>query len=346
LEARLRRILPLLFFACQTPVVVAPDDSADSATPDTDIPIVDVDEDGDGYAPWTETIDPARADCDDTDATVTPETERYVATGTFWRGDDMFPETSPMTQITLSDYCVDVHEVTNSEFVVLLEAQEAKGMINITDEGLMLFDFMDDDDNIDERIVLGNTGVYEVSEGYTDHPVVEVFHWSGSFYCAQEGKDLPTEAEWEKAARGPDDPHIWPWGLDDPTCETANIMLILEDGGTELCVGDTTPVGSYPGGASPYGLLDMSGNAAEWILDWYQADYYADAPSTDPQGPESGEAEFDEVLQPARLSRGGAYATESGQASVIYRYPEREAGSSNGVGFRCVRRLMTTADGG
>jgi sulfatase modifying factor 1 len=83
----------------------------------------------------------------------------------------------------------------------------------------------------------------------------------------------------------------------------------------------------------------LSGNAAEWVSDWYQDDYYGEAPSTDPAGPEFGEAEFDGVMLPARLSRGGAYATESGQATVIYRYPEKEDGTSNGVGFRCARAL-------
>ena len=336
------RPLPLvLFIACQKPMVAPTDSGGETETgvPDTDSPIIETDEDGDGFPPWTDTTDPARADCDDQDPNVNPNTERYVPAGSFWRGDDLFPETSPMTQITMSDYCIDRLEVTNTEFVELLETQENNGTPNMTNEGLMLYDFMDDDDNIPERIEMGSSGGYNITAGYEHHPVVEVFHWAAVFYCEQRGLHLPTEAQWEKAARGPDDPHLWPWGQEEPSCDTANIMLITGKAETELCVGDTTAVEDYPDGASPYGALNMSGNVAEWVADWYQAAYYTDSPTTDPEGPETGEAEFDGVLQPARMTRGGAYATESGQATVIYRYPERQDGSSNGVGFRCAREL-------
>lgn len=98
---------------------------------------------------------------------------------------------------------------------------------------------------------------------------------------------MPTEAQWEKACRG-EDGRTYPWGSQAPTGALANFGDIVDD---------TTPVGSYPSGASPYGALDMSGNVWEWTADWYDRDYYSWSPSN-PQGPEDGDY---------RTLRGGAW---------------------------------------
>ena len=127
----------------------------------------------------------------------------------------------PAREVQLSDYCIDVTEVTNAAFVVFLEQRAAVGQPNQDDEGQPLYDFWDDDDIVPERILDNGDGTYAIEAGYENHPVTEVWHWSGRAYCDDQAKALPTEAQWENAARGPD---AWeyPWGT-CADCDVGNI---------------------------------------------------------------------------------------------------------------------------
>ena len=320
------------------------DDTDDTASSD-DTGQAFTDADGDGAIDWRVAEDPATADCDDDDSAVGPDTERFLPAGAYWRGDEGFPESTPVLEVTLSPFCVDVLEVTNDQFVIWLDSLVEDGHPRETEDGEAVYDFDDDDDEVPQRIVDVGGDTYEIEEGYGDHPVVEVFFAGAVAYCGDRGKVVPTEAQWEGAARDGVDDRLWPWGDEDATCDHANIRPgpegVDENGeGVDPCVDDTVPVASYPDGVTPSGVHDMAGNAAEWVRDWYSAEYFATGPTEDPQGPDEPElfegpsGEFH-----ARISKGGGFATGMDATRIGFRYIEPDDAASNGMGFRCAREL-------
>ena len=219
----------------------------------------------------------------------------------------------PVHTVHLDAFYMDKYEVTNVQFKLFVNAnpQWQKSRIDRRFHNGYYLDHWDD--------------TYPFGEG--EHPVVYVSWYAAMAYAEWAGKRLPTEAEWEYAARGGLSGKKYPWGDDEPTAAYANY---------HRNVNDTTPVGRYA--ANGYGLYDMAGNVWEWCLDAYDEDFYA--ASDDSRNPIAG-GEVDTFTtiptDPNRVLRGGSWRFSATNLRVADRGRDSPTTTFDGFGFRCAR---------
>jgi len=207
----------------------------------------------------------------------------------------------PQRSVYLEAFAIDQLEVTNERYMAFVTTTGHRNPPNPYGTGPLLS-----------------------ANGIEQLPVVQTTWYDAKAYCAWAKKRLPTEAEWEKAARGTDG-RLFPWGNEPATSKRANFDREWEDEKTLY------PVGSLPDGDSPYGVKDMAGNAREWVSDWYDPDYYKHAPDENPLGPDKRGV--------VRSIRGGSWHSPMADITTSARGRGGFALQTHGTGFRCARGL-------
>jgi iron(II)-dependent oxidoreductase len=191
----------------------------------------------------------------------------------------------PLHKVTISAFQLDKHEVTNAEYQVFVRKT-------------------------------GHKPPYHwIGDQPADLPVYNVSWDDADAYCRWAGGRLPTEAEWEYAARGGNVDVDYPWG-DQPDAKLARFNVPTGAG----------PVAKFP--PNGFGLFDMAGNVSEWTADWFDGSYYASSPAVDPKGPDTGEY---------KVIRGGAWSDSSHRITVFFRNWVRPNQRTPNIGFRCAR---------
>lgn len=240
----------------------------------------------------------------------------FIPEGEFLMGSpdgdpDVFAHERPQHSVWLDAFWIDQVEVTNAMYAQCVAAGACTP----------------------PRTVASNTRTtYYGNPAYDAYPVVWVDWSQARAYCQWSGRRLPTEAEWEKAARGMSGQY-YPWG-DQPvepamSAQFSDISTSCARAHYAGCepFQDTDAVGVRPAGASPYGALDMAGNVWEWVSDWYGADYFSVSPERNPQGPDEGTQ---------RVLRGGSFAANfSRNLRAAHRYPMDPEQTIHAFGFRC-----------
>jgi len=207
----------------------------------------------------------------------------------------------PYHEVVLSPYLIDRFLVTNGQYQNCVEAGVCKAPRS-------------EESRTRES--------YYSNPEFALYPVIFVTYDDAIGFCEWDGKRLPTEAEWEMAARSATD-SLYPWGNEAPDCSLANSY---NNANLSPCAGDTTMVGSYQAGSTADGVMDMAGNVWEWVADYYSVDYYANSPLENPQGPESG---VENVV------RGGGWTGKWRSLKNNSRAYDLPFYNGNDLGFRC-----------
>jgi formylglycine-generating enzyme required for sulfatase activity len=222
-----------------------------------------------------------------------------IPAGEFWMGVDGMiglEDERPRHEVWLDAYQMDIYEVTVARYARFLAASNREPP------------------SYWETVKLAEHG---------DRPVIGVDWADADAYCKWAGKRLPTEAEWEKAARGTDE-RQYPWGNQKPTSDLANYALGARFSYSQVLM----PVGKYGRAASPYGLFEMGGNVWEWTQDWYDGAYYAKSPRKNPIGAEQGQF---------KVLRGGSWSDMAKYMLTYGRFKLLPATRNSYTGFRCAK---------
>jgi sulfatase modifying factor 1 len=289
----------------------------------------------------------------------------WIPGGSFTMGSDEFPDARPMHAVTVDGFWMDEHEVTNAEFARFVKAT---GYVTVSERPL---DSKDYPGVAADQLVPGSAvftppvqkvslenplqwwtyvkgaswkypeGPQSTLQGRENWPVIHVSYEDAAAYAHWSGKRLPTEAEWEFAARGGKGNRTYYWGNDlKPAGKwVANIYQgnFPDHNTNEDGFSGAAPVKSFA--ANPYGVYDLDGNVWEWCADLYRPDYYVKSPKRNPQGP-TDSYDPDEPGTVKRVQRGGSFLC-SDQYCIRYKAGSRGKGEvssgSNNLGFRCVR---------
>jgi len=211
------------------------------------------------------------------------------------------PDELPQHEVSLSAYAIDIHEVTNAQYAACVAAGACAAPVAIASQA------RED---------------YYTNTKLTNYPMINVKWEAAQAYCTWAGKRLPTEAEWELAAKG-STPKAYAWGDEAPDCSKANIY---QNAFMSACVGDTVAVGSYPAGASEFRVMDMTGNVWEWVADNYVEGFYSLSPTENPLAVEANQV---------NVVRGGGWASNWLAVRVTSRAYDLSLYSGPDLGFRC-----------
>ena len=222
-----------------------------------------------------------------------------IPAGEFAMGSDggqALEDERPKHQVWLSAFFMDLHEVTTAQYASFLAATH--------------------------RLAPWQWNTVDLSQ-HSDRPVIGVDWSDADAYCRWKGKRLPTEAEWEKSARGTDG-RLYPWGNQVPSKDLANFALGARFSYSQVLM----PVQSYEQGKNLYGLYQMAGNVGEWVQDWYGMNYYEISPERNPQGPELGQF---------KVLRGGSWSDLPKYLLTYGRFKLSPETQNSYIGFRCAK---------
>jgi formylglycine-generating enzyme required for sulfatase activity len=307
-------IMALLGGSTATPGVVAQVTDTPGAQGATDVPVVDtdvpdqptetegavVDTDTpptDAPAPTdTSEVPPTEGPTDTPEPTqiVVPDGMLLIPAGTFNMGSGS-GDAGPVHAVTLGQFMINKFEVSNASYEACVNSGGCTAPAPRSSF---------------------THGSYFGNPDFAQYPVINVNWNQAQQYCQAQGGRLPTEAEWEYAATGGDG-RRFPWGND------------FDSSLVPVSAGDTSAGGSFPGGASPFGVYDMAGNVLEWVGDWYSQTYYASSPAENPTGPDTGNQ---------KVLRGGSFGNgDPAVYTTTRRFARNPGGSDVDIGFRCVQ---------